>query len=271
MSGIELKITNPQKHISGSSSQDQNISDKEKTRLASAAKEFESLLTSMMLKSMNATSGGMFGSEGFGGDYFDSIFESELASQMSKSGKGFGIAQSIYKKVTGEDFDPSLFSGKLNPLRSELKVKINTQDNKFPFLTPSSKSVERVNTFDGLIDEAAEKYGVDQKLIKSVILTESAGNTKAVSHAKAKGLMQLMDGTAKDMGVRDSFNPRENIMGGTKYLSQLLKKYDGDVKLSLAAYNAGPANVEKYDGIPPFDETKTYVTRVLGYLNYLDG
>jgi Rod binding domain-containing protein len=271
MNGIELKITNPQKHLTGESIQGQNMSSKEKAKLANAAKEFESLLTTMMLKSMNETSGGMFGSEGFGGDYFDTIFESELASQMSKSGRGFGIAQSIYKKVTGEDFDPSLFSGKLNSLDNEMKIKLNNVSDKFPFLTPSGKSVDRVSNFDNLINEASEKYGVDEKLIKSVILTESAGNTKAVSKAKAKGLMQLMDSTAKDMGVKNSFDPRENIMGGTKYLSGLLKKYDGDVKLSLAAYNAGPANVEKYNGIPPFDETKTYVTRVLGYLNYLDG
>jgi soluble lytic murein transglycosylase-like protein len=271
MSGIELKITNPHKHLSGTTAPGQNMSDSEKTKLAGAAKEFESLLTSLMLKSMNETAGGMFGSEGFGGDYFDSIFESEIASQISRGSKGFGIAESIYRKVTGEELDPTMIAERFGVMGKLPEVKINNPENNLPFLTPSSKSVNRVDSYEKYIDEASDKYGIDKNIIKSVILTESAGNAKAVSHAKAKGLMQLMDGTAKDMGVKNSFDPRDNIMGGTKYLSTLLEKYDGDLKLSLAAYNAGPGNVEKYEGIPPFDETKTYVTRVLGYLNYLEG
>ena len=92
----------------------------------------------------------------------------------------------------------------------------------------------------------------------------------ALSKANAKGLMQLIDSTATDMGVKNVWNPAQNIEGGTKYISKMLKKYDGDVELSLAAYNAGPGNVDKYNGIPPFDETQKYVKRVLGYLNYLD-
>ena len=80
--------------------------------------------------------------------------------------------------------------------------------------------------------------------------------------------MQLIDSTRSDMGVRNVFNPRENILGGTKYFAQMLRQYSGDVKLALAAYNAGPSNVEKYNGVPPFDETKNYINKVLGYFNH---
>ena len=270
MSNLGLKITNEQKHIAQTEAISQRYTPEEKAKMASAAKDFESLLTSMMIKSMNKTTGGLFGSEGYGGDTFDTLFETHLAKHMSQ-GSGFGIANEIYRKVIGEDLDPTIFNKGINALQSDMKIKLEKVEKDLPFLTPSQGSINRVNMYDGYINEASKKYGVEPSLIKSVILTESAGNVKAVSSAKAKGLMQLMDGTAQDMGVKNSFDPEQNIMGGTKYLSELLRKYDGDVKLSLAAYNAGPANVEKYDGIPPFDETKTYVTRVLGYLNYLNG
>jgi soluble lytic murein transglycosylase-like protein len=130
--------------------------------------------------------------------------------------------------------------------------------------------MQRIDKFDGIADEASQKYGVSKNLIKAIILAESAGNEKAVSKAGAKGLMQLMDGTASAMGVRNSFNAKDNIMGGSQYIAKMLAKYNGNVKLALAAYNAGPGNVDKYNGVPPFDETKTYVTRVLGYLKTLE-
>ncbi|MBT2695581.1 lytic transglycosylase domain-containing protein [Bacillus sp. ISL-55] len=116
--------------------------------------------------------------------------------------------------------------------------------------------------FDGIIDKAASMFNIPAKLIKSVIQKESNFNPNAVSHAGASGLMQLMPATARGLGVKNVFDPAENILAGSKYLRQMLDKYDNNIELALAAYNAGPGNVDKYGGIPPFKETQNYVRKV---------
>lgn len=112
------------------------------------------------------------------------------------------------------------------------------------------------------IDLAARANGVDPALVRAVIHAESGFNPNARSRKGAMGLMQLMPGTASDMGVSDPLAPQQNIQGGVRYLAMLLAQYKGDVTLATAAYNAGPGAVDKYRGVPPFEETQTYVRRV---------
>jgi hypothetical protein len=118
-----------------------------------------------------------------------------------------------------------------------------------------------------MLTEAGEQHNVDADLLASIVKAESDGNARAVSHAGARGLMQLMPKTAAEQGVADSFQPDQNIRGGSAYIDELLQKYHDNIALALAAYNAGPAAVDKYHGIPPFHETRAYVARVIHEFN----
>lgn len=179
--------------------------------------------------------------------------------------QGLTYMQSIPKQKTtseveGEDFD------------SVLDEKINATDNteetsSVSYTNPDDLvCVDSPSSLESYFQEASDKYGVPVALIKAVAKAESNFNANAVSSAGAQGVMQLMPATAQGLGVNDSFDARENIMGGTKYLSQMLTKYNGSVKLALAAYNAGSGNVDKYGGVPPFTETQNYVKKIFGYL-----
>jgi len=119
--------------------------------------------------------------------------------------------------------------------------------------------------YESLIKQYSEAYGVDIALVKAIIHAESHFNPYATSNKGAQGLMQLMPETARDFSVQDVFNPADNIRGGVKYLKTLLKKFNGNVKLSLAAYNAGPHVVNRYGKIPPYRETKRYIKKVMTY------
>ncbi len=117
--------------------------------------------------------------------------------------------------------------------------------------------------YDHIIRSTSSKYNIEPDIIRAVITAESNWNPDAISHKGAIGLMQLMPSTAKDMLVRNPYDPAENIEGGTKYLRNLLNKFDGDLSLALAAYNAGPGRVEESGGIPAFPETRKYVKNVI--------
>ena len=144
-----------------------------------------------------------------------------------------------------------------------VKSSKKTNANKVNFSSYLGESC----TMDDVFDKAAKKYNVSVNLLKAIGKTESNFNPNAVSKCGAQGVMQLMPATAAGLGVKDSFDVEQNIMGGAKLISDLLKKYNGDTKLALAAYNAGSGNVAKYGGIPPFKETQNYVVKVTNYMN----
>ncbi len=159
---------------------------------------------------------------------------------------------------------------------SEVNGISNVENKNTYNINAGKKSTEGCNEFssflgetkslDEIFAEAAEKYNVPVNFIKAIGKAESNFKTDAVSRCGAQGVMQLMPATAKELGVTDSFDAEQNIMGGAKYISGLLKKYDGNTQLALAAYNAGSGNVAKYGGIPPFEETQNYVKKVTKYM-----
>jgi soluble lytic murein transglycosylase-like protein len=148
------------------------------------------------------------------------------------------------------------------------QAKANTVSKK---PTPMAAPVTRASAgsgavpFEDLIVAAAKKYGIDPALLAGVVKQESNFNPNARSGAGAKGLTQLMDATARGLGVSDSFDPVQSLEGGAKFLGGLLTQFKGNESLALAAYNAGPGAVQKYGGIPPYEETQRYVPKVLGY------
>lgn len=143
--------------------------------------------------------------------------------------------------------------------KTELVLRENRPEEKQPL---SLKQPAVRADYSHYVQKAASKYDIDSALINAVIKTESNGNHRAISRKGAIGLMQLMPTTANDMNVRNPFNPEENIEGGTKYLRAMIEKFNGDLTLALAAYNAGPGTVEKYRSVPPISETRDYVRKV---------
>ena len=148
----------------------------------------------------------------------------------------------------------------VNDLSNSVKASAT---NTFSALLNKLSASKLKQKFQETINQAAMENKVDPKLVNAVIEQESSFNPNAISQSGAMGLMQLMPGTAQQLGVKDPLNPTENIRAGTKYLSSLLNRYQGNVVLALSAYNAGPNNVDKYKGVPPFEETKNYVEKVL--------
>jgi Rod binding domain-containing protein len=261
----------------------ESLRPEDKAKFAQAARGFESMFINLLWKEMKNAMLDQDSEDSeslsFGSDTLETYTDLSFSEELSKIGSGIGIAEKIYEFLTGGE--------KLSPLtikfpdnfRKVVENKIihegvDTQTKKVnleKIEKLAGNFFERLNTrlsnYSKAIDRASEVFNLDKNLIKAVIAAESAGRKDAVSKAGAKGLMQLMDGTASDLGVRNSFDPIENIMGGAKYLKMMLDKFDDNVELALAAYNAGPGNVIKHKGIPPFEETRAYVSRVKRYHN----
>lgn len=250
--------------------QTEGIDDKEKQariiRLKKACQQFESLFLYYMLKTMRSASSksSLFG-DGLGSDMYMQMFDEGMADKMAESSP-LGISNMLFKSYAdniSDDNNEKLLDqlDKSAVYKPNIKTRIKT--NQVP------KQDNELGLISKTIIQAANFNKIDPKLVTAVMMQESGGNPNAVSPKGAKGLMQLMDPTAKMLGVKDSFDIKQNIFGGVKYLASLLQKFNGDVRKTLAAYNAGPEAVKKYNGIPPYEETEKYVSSIMANLKGL--
>lgn len=154
----------------------------------------------------------------------------------------------------------------INPVEQIMYNHLKSSGSSTQGTKSFSSYLNETKSLKDIFNDAAKKYDVSANLLMAIGMAESSFRVNAESKSGAQGVMQLMPKTAASLGVTDSFDAEQNIMGGAKYISQLLDKYDGDTKLALAAYNAGMNNVKKYGGIPPFEETQNYVVKVLKYM-----
>lgn len=232
----------------------------EMAKARKACQEFEAIFIHKMLSSMRAAFESEKGEDkDFGGDMFKSMMDEQLGIALAKAG-GIGLARMLGKSLGIEDELPP--AGSRLPRNFPMEAGILAYER--------GKVGLGLEAYEPAIKAAASDSGVSENLIKAVILQESGGDARAVSGKGAKGLMQLMDATAKELGVKNSFNPVENIRGGARYLAGLIREFKGDLELALASYNAGMGTVKRFGGIPPYEETRSYVKKVMAELDKLN-
>ncbi len=202
-----------------------------------------------------------------------------IINRMQYLDRQFDVLNNAFNNISGENDAFNVSNAHEVPDKNSFQTILNAKElikeaeNEDSYLNINSfyetNNVQRSgkitsrDEINELIEQYSRKYGLDSDFVKAVIKQESGFNEKATSKCGAMGLMQLMPGTAKALSVNDPYNARDNIEGGVKYLKSLMDRFGGDMKLALAAYNAGPNAVKKYNGIPPYNETQNYVKNIM--------